>query len=63
VRQEHARNVQVKVSCLLVAAATAFGVVLTAQSAGQPLHNWSHELLAWASMRGQLLQRTVHGMM
>jgi hypothetical protein len=31
--------------------------------AGQPLHAWRHELLAWASMRGQLLQRTVHGMM
>jgi len=30
---------------------------------GQPLHPWRHELLSWASMRGQLLQRTVHGMM
>lgn len=31
--------------------------------AGAALHPWLHELLAWASMRGQLLQRTVHGMM
>lgn len=30
---------------------------------GQPLEPWCHELLSWASMRGQLLQRTVHGMM
>lgn len=29
---------------------------------GAPLHHWRHEFLVWASMRGQLLQRTVHGM-
>eukprot|EP00879_Flechtneria_rotunda_P010664 GHRR01011145.1.p1 GENE.GHRR01011145.1~~GHRR01011145.1.p1 ORF type:complete len:1109 (+),score=334.63 GHRR01011145.1:1762-5088(+) len=30
---------------------------------GAVLAPWLHELLSWASMRGQLLLRTVHGMM
>lgn len=55
-------NVQLRVLCLLVTAAAAV-VCWLVKSAGQPLHKWCHELLAWASMRGQLLQRTVHGMM
>eukprot|EP00878_Enallax_costatus_P035858 GHUV01040099.1.p1 GENE.GHUV01040099.1~~GHUV01040099.1.p1 ORF type:complete len:197 (-),score=54.73 GHUV01040099.1:402-992(-) len=32
-------------------------------SQGGELHGWLHEMLSFASMRGQLLQRTVHGMM
>lgn len=31
--------------------------------AGGELHPWLMEMLSFASMRGQLLQRTVHGMM
>ncbi|KAF8059158.1 CALS3 [Scenedesmus sp. PABB004] len=30
---------------------------------GGVLHGWREELLVWASMRGQLLERTVHGIM
>lgn len=30
--------------------------------ADKPLYHWRHEFLDWASMRGQLLKRTVHGM-
>jgi hypothetical protein len=35
----------------------------TPRAAGQALHGWRHEFLRWASLRGQLLQRTVTGIM
>lgn len=37
--------------------------LLCTASADGDLHPWLHEMLTFASMRGQLLQRTVHGMM
>lgn len=37
--------------------------VLVCMCAGRPLEQWRQQFLIWASMRGQLLQRTVHGIM
>lgn len=47
----------------LISLLLGFNVCCFAAVLGGELHPWLHELLSFASMRGQLLQRTVHGMM